>query len=316
MKKEVYVIGGANIDIVGRVDRKIVPHDSNIGKVIQTYGGVGRNIAENVARYGLNVHFVSVFGDDYNGQRCISYCESLGMDMSDCLIIPGERTSSYLAVLDETGDMNVAINDMDILRFLNRDHLRKVFKKIKKEDLLIIDTNLDRDLIEFMLKQSPCDVYVDPISCGKARKLEGLFSYVHTFKPNVYEASELTGIQYKDLESVRQMGNYFLEQGVKEIFISMGKEGVIGFTGDYAINCATEKIDVANATGAGDAFMGAVVVASVLDYDFKQKVMFAQSASVCTIESDASVCEKLSVDFVNQRKENLKFIVKEKKGCI
>lgn len=309
------MIGGANIDIIGRSDRKIIPMDSNIGKVIQSYGGVGRNIAENIARMGIKVHFVSAFGDDYNGHNCIRYCESVGMDMQDCLVIKGERTSSYLAVLDDTGDMSVAINDMDILRFLNWEHLASVFKKIQKEDLLVIDTNLDKDLIERMMKEAPCPIFVDPISCEKAKKLEGLLQYVHTFKPNVYEASELSGIPYEDETSVMKMGQYFLDKGVQEVFISMGKKGVMGFLKDIAYSCETEKITVANATGAGDAFMGALVSASVLDYEFKEKMMFAQSASVCTIESDASVCPRLSVEYVNQRRKNIRFIMKEENIC-
>lgn len=311
--REVYIIGGANIDIIGRSDSKIIQFDSNIGKVIQSYGGVGRNIAENIARFGFNVHFISVFGDDYNGRNCIKYCEEIGMDMSDCLIVENERTSTYLAVLDETGDMTLAINDMDILRFLNVDLLSRVFKKINKEDLLVIDTNLDKNIIEWMMKSAPCEIYVDPISCKKAKKLKDFLPYIHTFKPNIYEASELSEIPYTDEESVNKMGEYFLSQGIKEIFISMGKEGVKGFSKDYNVSCATEAIDVANATGAGDAFMGAICVASLLNYDFIEKIKFAQSASVCTIESDASVCPRLSIEYVNERKNNLKYIIKEEK---
>lgn len=309
--REVYVIGGANIDIIGRSDQKIIPNDSNIGKVIQSFGGVGRNIAENIARFNINVHFVSVFGDDVNGHNCIKYCEECGMDMSDCLIIQGERSSSYLAVLDETGDMQVAINDMDILRYLTAEHLTEVFKKIKKDDLIVVDTNLDKNLIEWIFEKAPCEIYVDPISCEKAKKLESVLHKIHTFKPNIYEASELSGIHYTDDESVNQMGQYFLEKGIDEIFISMGKQGVIGFTKNQTVSCVSESVEVSNVTGAGDAFMGAMVVGGLLNLEFLEKIKFATSASVCTIECDSSVCPRLSVDYVNRRKEKLHFIVKE-----
>lgn len=315
--REVYVIGGANIDIIGRSDAKIIPFDSNIGKVVQSYGGVGRNIAENVARLGFKVHFISAFGNDLNGLNCIRYCEDLGMDMSDCLVIENERTSTYLAILDETGDMSVGINDMDILRFLSIDHIKKVLKKIKKEDILLIDTNLDREVIEFMMKNAPCDIYVDPISCKKAKKLKGLLSYIHTFKPNVYEAEELSGIPYRDnLDSVNEMGRFFLDQGVSEVYISLGKKGVSGYTRDESIICETEPITVANATGAGDSFMGGIIAASIMNEELSEKIKFAQSCSVCTIESDQSVCRRLSVDYVNERKNKLKFDIKERKTCI
>ena len=314
--REVYIIGGANIDIIGRSDSKMIPRDSNIGKVVQSYGGVGRNIAENAARLGMKVHFVSVLGNDDNGLRCIQYCEECGMDMSDCRIIENERTSTYLAILDDSGDMSVAINDMDILRFMTREHIDHVFKKIKKEDILVIDTNLDKDVIEYMLKEAPCDVYIDPISCEKAKKLDGLLSYIHTFKPNVYEAEQLSGIKYEGIASLDEMGRYFLSRGIHEIYISLGKEGVKGFTDQRSVLCSTEEIVVANVTGAGDSFMGGVIAASILDYDFVEKIRFAQSCSVCTIETDQSVCRRLSIDFVNQRKNRLRFYVEEKQICI
>ena len=314
--REAYIIGGANIDIIGRSDHSLIPFDSNIGKVVQSYGGVGRNIAENAARLGVKVHFVSIFGNDYNGLNCIRYCEECGMDMSDCRIVENERTSTYLAVLDETGDMSIAINDMDILRFLDREHIDKVFKKIKKDDILVIDTNLDKELITYMMKHAPCDIFVDPISSEKVQKLEGLLSYIHTFKPNVYEAERLSGIRYDGEDSVDDMGKYFLSCGIDEIYISLGKEGVKAYTKDCAVLCSTEEIAVANATGAGDSFMGGIIAATLMDYSFMDKIKFAQSCSVVTIESDQSVCRRLSLEMVNQRKEKLKFNVKEKKICI
>lgn len=309
--REVYVIGGANIDIIGRSYTKLNPYDSNVGSVIQSFGGVGRNIAENIARLGYCVHFISAFGKDTNGLSCIRYCEDIGMDMKDCLVIENEHTSSYLAVLDETGDMQVGINDMKILNYLNREHIDKVFQKIHQEDILILDTNLDKDLIAYMLEKAPCDVYVDPISCEKVMKLEGMLDKIHTFKPNIYEAERLSNISYNGMESVDAMGNYFLKQGIDEVFISLGKDGVKGFSKEGSIYCSCEPLRVVNATGAGDAFMAAISVASMMGYSLKDKVMFAQSASICTIQSEESVCAQLSVDFVNQLKNQLNFKVKE-----
>ena len=90
----------------------------------------------------------------------------------------------------------------------------------------------------------------------------------------------------------------------------------MGFTKDQAVLCSTEDIAVANATGAGDSFMGGIIAATLMNYNFIDKMMFAQSCSVVTIESDQSVCRRLSVDVVDQRKKKLTFNVKEKKLCI
>ena len=55
----VVVIGGAGIDINGFPSGKLIQKSSNPGRVKLSLGGVGRNIAENLARLGLNVKLLS-----------------------------------------------------------------------------------------------------------------------------------------------------------------------------------------------------------------------------------------------------------------
>ena len=309
--RKVIVFGGANIDIIGRSDSKLISFDSNIGKVIQTFGGVGRNIAENIVRYGINVHFVSVLGNDINGHNCIQYCQDLGMNMDDCMIVEGENTSTYLAVLDNKGDMHIAINDMDILRYMSIDHISKVLSKVNKEDLIVLDTNLDQEVMDFIFDRAICPIYVDPISCNKCVKIKNKLNKIHVLKPNIYEASALTNIEYHGLNSVKEMGKHLIEQGVHEVYISLGGEGSMYFTKKDCIHVKSNIVEVVNATGAGDAFMGAIVASDVLNYDLERKLKFASSASICTIETGASVCRNLSVETVNSRMSQLHFEIKE-----
>ncbi|MBR1988988.1 MAG: hypothetical protein IJ987_00810, partial [Firmicutes bacterium] len=57
---EITVVGGINIDIEGSPFKKLKYQDSNPGKVHMAFGGVGRNITENIARLGGNVAMLSV----------------------------------------------------------------------------------------------------------------------------------------------------------------------------------------------------------------------------------------------------------------
>ena len=61
----VYVIGGANIDIQGYSHKPLMFQDSNVGSVSYSYGGVARNIAENLARVGVKTEFISILGDAF-----------------------------------------------------------------------------------------------------------------------------------------------------------------------------------------------------------------------------------------------------------
>ena len=77
---EITIVGGINIDIEGSPFEKLKYQDSNPGRINLAFGGVGRNITENVARLGGDVAMVSVIGDDQMGQAAKAGLTSLGVD--------------------------------------------------------------------------------------------------------------------------------------------------------------------------------------------------------------------------------------------
>ncbi|EPZ53306.1 pfkB carbohydrate kinase family protein [[Clostridium] sordellii ATCC 9714] len=63
------VFGVSIFDIIGFTNNNYRCNDSNPGKVKTSFGGVCRNIAENMARVGVNTKFISILGDDETGRR-------------------------------------------------------------------------------------------------------------------------------------------------------------------------------------------------------------------------------------------------------
>lgn len=116
MKQAVTVIGGANVDIGGRPAAALALHDSNPGFVTQRFGGVGRNLAHNLALLGLSVSFITALGGDLYGSGLRESCCALGMDLSMALLLPDCRSSTDLYVADERGEMPIGLSDMDITR--------------------------------------------------------------------------------------------------------------------------------------------------------------------------------------------------------
>ena len=86
--KESYalVFGASVVDIFGFSTKKYRPYNSTPGKVRMSFGGVCRNIAENLARINVNTKFISVIGDDEKGRSMIEHSQLYGYDMSDSLI--------------------------------------------------------------------------------------------------------------------------------------------------------------------------------------------------------------------------------------
>ena len=121
---DITVIGGINIDIEGSPFRPLVMGDSNPGQIRLSFGGVGRNITENVARSGGNVAMISVVGDDFMGQSAVRQLSELGVDTSGILTLKGRTSSMYLSLLNHQHDMELAVSDMEILDALTAEILQ------------------------------------------------------------------------------------------------------------------------------------------------------------------------------------------------
>ena len=97
------VVGGVNMDVGGTAFRPLMPADSNPGRVHISLGGVGRNIAHNMALLGLDARLVTALSDDLYAQRITASCGELGIDLSRSLRVPGASTSTYLYLANPDG---------------------------------------------------------------------------------------------------------------------------------------------------------------------------------------------------------------------
>lgn len=118
-KEYIITIGSANMDVAGYSHASLNYADSNPGKIKFTPGGVGRNIAHNLALLGKNSWLMTAVGNDFYGQSLLAQTNQSGVHVDNCLIVAGENTSSYLSLLDNTGEMLVAINDMSITEHIS-----------------------------------------------------------------------------------------------------------------------------------------------------------------------------------------------------
>jgi len=302
--KKTYVIGGANVDIVGVPNQPLRQADSNPGKISISFGGVGRNIAENLAYLKDEVHLVSIFGEDALGRLCFDFCKKIGIRMEDSFFSQTTSTSTYMAVMDHRRDMHLAISDMEILQELDLKRLAMTVSKINPDDLCVIDTNLDRESIRFLCENIRCPLILDPISTVKAEKVKDLLGYFTMIKPNRYEAEVLCGFSLQNDSDMKRAVNYFLAEGVKEVIISLGEDGIVAGDGNQIVKMKMTPVSVVNATGGGDSFVGAYVHAMHSDMSFVDRLTFAIATSVLTIGSPQTVDPELSSERIHLLIEN------------
>lgn len=300
------VIGGANIDIVGSSIDPLQNFDSNPGEISIAYGGVGRNIAQICALLGENIKFVTCFSGDSYGQSMKEDCKRLGMDVSMSSTVEDLPSSMYLALLDNNRDMKLGMSDMRILRRMDAKMLQPILETLHEDDIIIIDSNLDMESIEYIAIHAKARIAADPVSAHKASRLKSVLNHLDIFKPNQFEASELTGIWIKDEETARQNLDWFIEHGVKEVIISMADRGILLGTAEHKTWFTHRPINMENATGGGDSLLGAYVASRLAGKCPLESMRFGISAAVISIEQDAVRRRNLNTEEVNAKISDMK----------
>ena len=135
------VFGVSVFDICGFTDNDYRANDSNPGRVRTSFGGVCRNIAECMARVGVNTKFISVLGDDETGKSILQHSKVMNYNMEDSLIVKNGHTPTYMAVLDHFGEMVSAVVDMKII-----DEFTTEFIDSKAEIMCGFKINNEEDL--------------------------------------------------------------------------------------------------------------------------------------------------------------------------
>lgn len=297
----VAVIGGVNMDIGGRSFKKLRPHDSNPGTVQVSLGGVGRNIAHNLALLGIDVRFLTAFGEDTYALRIEASCRSLGIDISHARKIPDAATSTYLFLNDNDGDMAVALSDMTICEQITPAYLAANLTLLNNARIVLFDTNIPTAAIAYLTSHCTAPLFADPVSVSKAKKLQPYLGKLHTLKPNRLEAQILSGVEIVDDASLHQAAQALLATGMHRVFISSGAKGVLACDQKQMIPMRPLLAKVENVTGAGDAFMAGLAYSYLAEKDLRATTRFALGAAAVTVESAETINRLMSVALIENK---------------
>ena len=301
----IVVIGGMNMDITAASANVLLAADSNPGRIHCAPGGVGRNVAENLARFGHVVDLVSAVGSDAFGTRLLEATGRVGVCTRWVATLPGQRTASYLSVHGPDGDMAVAVNDMDILEQLSPELLMLRVADVKGAACVVLDANLRQDSLQWLLDSvRPQWAFVDAVSVAKCSRLAPCLAGIHTLKVNRMEAKALTGLPADTPGAAQHAAQALHNAGVRHVVVSMGAEGVAWCdeTGNTAYRKA-RTVAVASTSGAGDALLAGLVHGHLAGWTLDEAIPFAMQCAEMTLSSPFANHPLLSVEAV-QHEQN------------
>ncbi|PAB56895.1 carbohydrate kinase family protein [Anaeromicrobium sediminis] len=297
----ILVFGASVVDIIGFSSAKYRSYDSTPGNIKITFGGVCRNIAENMARVGVNTKFISILGNDEKGRSMLEHSKVIGYDMCESLILENGTTPTYMAILDEYGEMVSAIADMKSVDEMNFEFIDSKREIIENSQYTFLDadnpTNLQYILETFKGKTK---FILDPISAAKAKNIRHLIKHFHTIKPNRHEAEVLAGFEIKTDADLKEAADYFLDLGVKNVFISLDEDGIYYSNGLECGKIRANNACVKNVTGAGDSFVAGLGYGYINDMNIRDTIRFSVAMSIITISHEETIHPKMCHEYVKK----------------
>lgn len=304
MDKEphVVVIGASNLDIKGKSFKTVVPYTSNPGQVEISAGGVGRNIAENLARLGINTTLISTVANDPFSDFLINETRNAGVDMDHVISVEDYSSSLFLAVLNHRGDLVNAISDMAILNAITPEKLQQREEVIKSADYIIVDADIPPESMDYILnvsKKAGVPVCVEPVSVDKARNLLPFLDRISIVTPNREEAEALGGMEIKGgAKGVITVADAILEKGVKYVIITLGAEGVYFASQETKRFISSISTVVEDSVGAGDSLVAGTVYGLCKKQSFYDAIRMGIAVATLTLTTKKAVHPALNPEIL------------------
>ena len=150
----------------------------------------------------------------------------MGIDLSFSITDPLGRTSTYLCLNEQNGDLHAAVSDMAVCSQLTPDRLEPILPELNRGDFLIADANLPEETIRWIAGHVNIPIAADPVSVAKAPRLRPLLSRLAFLKPNLQEAELLAGFAPGTAGSYSRLADVLHGMGVARVYLSLGNSGV------------------------------------------------------------------------------------------
>ena len=301
MSAKIIVIGGANADLYGQIAvEQEAPADSNPGHISIHAGGVGRNIAENLAHLGAEIEFIGHFGGDDFAMMLERSLTSSGASISLSMRTPRSDSDLYLAIHNKQGELISAVNNMGLVERLPKNffNAHTIANAITTADLIILDGNLSEEVLDdfFQIYGNNSVIAVDSVSTVKARRFISHLSKIDYLKCNLAEARILVSAgnnlsldSIKSIESVEEISQRLMKTGVGTALISNSHAGFILANGGEFKHFSAPKLAKSYSSGAGDALFSGFLYAISRGENSYQASLFALKAAETALRFNGPV---------------------------
>ena len=284
--KNIVVIGSTNTDMVVKASHLPAGGETVLGgEFLMNAGGKGANQAVAAARYGNRVVFVAKTGNDLFGERVRSslreddivtdYVSIDPLHLSGVALITIDARAENCIVVASGANMYLSTADVDAAR-----------EEISAADVVLMQLESPIETVTYaaqMAAEAGVKVVLNPAPAPDKPLPEELMRSLYLITPNRSEASRLSGIEVKDMESAREAAKAILDRGPQSVIITLGGDGSLVYDGQEFTFIEATKVEAVDTTAAGDTYNGVLAT------------MVAEGRNLIDAAREASLAAAISV---------------------
>lgn len=298
---QVLVVGGANMDFKCQAKAPMVLRTSNPGRMAATVGGVGCNIARNLARLGVPTALLTVVGQDEFGERILREARAGGLDVSMTLM-SARPTGTYVALLDRDGDLTAAISAMDAMDELTAQRLGAHASDLAQARMVVADCNLEESALMRLAELcagAKVPLAIDAVSTRKAERLRPLLKArlpIHLLALNRDEAAILAGGRAQSDADLRRAARALHQMNARHVLIGLSDRGTFASSAGSGDGLRVPPFPAAlsDVTGGGDAALAGAILGLLDQQSLAEAARWGQAAAALTVSVPETVSPALS----------------------
>jgi len=284
MAGQIAVVGSINMDLVIRTPRLPMPGETITGHDFHVIpGGKGANQSVAAAKQGANVTLIGRIGDDDFGQRQQQCLRQENIDLSFLTVDPHQATGVAIITLDGAGQNSIVISP-EANGEVTVQQIEAAQEAITRADMLLCQLETPVEAVTRAIElahENGVPVILNP---APARQLgRSLLEKVTYLIPNETEASLLTGIDVKDIESAKKAAAQLQKLSVETIILTLAENGAVIVHNGDCLHVPAVSVEVVDTTAAGDAFVGSFAVALTEGKPVIDAVRFAKHAAALAV---------------------------------
>lgn len=292
------VIGTVFVDIKGFPDDLYIPEGRNAGRVEIVHGGVGRNVAEDIANVELRPRFVGMVDDTAEGAEVLRKLKNHKVN-TDYVAVTQDGMGMWLAVFNNGGDIAGSISKRPTSDAMLRMLEEKGDEIFADADSIVIEIDLDKELIKTVFRYAEKyhkKVYAVVANMSIASQRRDFLQSIDCFVCNEQEAGILFVCDFSDLtpeELCEELSRRVVSARIPSMVVTMGSRGAVyaDMNGDKGVYPA-RKVKVRDTTGAGDAFCAGVAIGLTYGKTMREAVEIGTRLASSVITVSENVCPR------------------------